>query len=144
MPCLVQSIKYFELFQEPLASYATGLLAVAMELNEVATDTEIREKNSRLVPEMLSRLKELQEQADRERLTCHQERFKRPFALFSKSPHKAPRRSSSEGEPETGPGRRAGQLAPGWPGSLLTPPRVTSAGNSNSSWAEMELDVIGH
>ena len=115
-----------------------------MELNEVATDTEIREKNSRLVPEMLSRLKELQEQADRERLTCHQERFKRPFALFSKSPHKAPRRSSSEGEPEAGPGRRAGQLAPGWPGSLLSPPRVTSAENSNSSWAEMELDVIGH
>ena len=32
-------------------------------------------------------------------------------------------------------------LAPGWPGGLLSPPR---GDNSNSSWAEMELDVIGH
>ena len=144
-----QLYKWIAARQEPLASYATGLLAVAMELNEVATDTEIRERNSRLVPEMLSRLKELQEKADKERLTGYQERFKRPFALFSKSPHKAPRRSSSDGDLESGPGRRsleskAGQLAPGWPGSLLSPPRVTSAENSNSSWAEMELDVIGH
>ena len=95
-------------------------MAVSMELNEVATDTDIRERNRALVPEMLSSLKQLQEQAERERLTGYNERFKRPFALFSKSPHKAPRRSSSDGDLE---GRRseskAGQLAPGWPGSLL-------------------------
>ena len=99
------------MFQEPLASYATGLLAVAMELNEVATDTEIREKNRALVPEMLSRLKELQEQADRERLAGDKERVKRPFALFSKSPNKAPRRSSNDGDVEMGGGRREASKA---------------------------------
>ena len=116
----------------------------------MATDTDIRERNSKLVPEMLSSLKQLQEEAERERVVGYNERFKRPFALFSKSPMKAPRRSSSDGDQEGGGGRRSleskgGQLAPGWPGSLLSPPRVaSSAENSNSSWAEMELDVIGH
>ena len=50
---------------------------------QVATDADIRERNSKLVPELLVTLKELQE---RERST--DERFKRPFALFSRSPHK--------------------------------------------------------
>ena len=49
----------------------------------MATDADIRERNSKLVPELLVTLKELQE---RERST--DERFKRPFALFSRSPHK--------------------------------------------------------
>ena len=49
----------------------------------MATDADIRERNSKLVPELLVTLKELQE---RERTT--DERFKRPFALFSRSPHK--------------------------------------------------------
>ena len=36
-------------------------------------------------------------------------------------------------------------LAPGWPVGLMSPPRGGfSAENSNSSWADMELDVIGH
>ena len=140
---------------------------------QVATDADIRERNSKLVPELLVTLKELQE---RERST--DERFKRPFALFSRSPHKAPRRLSSDTEMEgvarlgsgtngdsglhaggdtaEGLGSRPGAgarrallerggggsgLAPGWPGGLLSPPR---GDNSNSSWAEMELDVIGH
>ena len=50
----------------------------------MATDTDIRERNSKLVPEMLSRLKQLQEEAERERVVGYNERFKRPFALFSK------------------------------------------------------------
>ena len=80
-----------------------------MELNEVATDTDIRERNSKLVPEMLSSLKALQEEAERERVVpgSYNERFKRPFALFSRSPLKAPRRSSSEGEQEAGGGGRS-------------------------------------
>ena len=65
--------------QEPLCSYATGLLAVAMELNEVATEAEIREKNSKLVPEMLIRLRELQDKAEKERDQARSDRFKRPF-----------------------------------------------------------------
>ena len=43
--------------QEPLCSYATGLLGVVMELNEVATEPGIRDLNSKLVPEMLEKLK---------------------------------------------------------------------------------------
>jgi hypothetical protein len=38
-------------------SYATGLLAVAMELSDVATDSENREKNNHIVPIMLERLR---------------------------------------------------------------------------------------
>eukprot|EP00092_Neocalanus_flemingeri_P098180 GFUD01125193.1.p1 GENE.GFUD01125193.1~~GFUD01125193.1.p1 ORF type:complete len:1498 (-),score=483.98 GFUD01125193.1:148-4641(-) len=171
---------------EPLCSYATGLLAVAMELNEVATEAEIREKNSKLVPEMLARLRELQDEAEKERDQARSDRFKRPFALFSKSPLKNPRRLSAEGEvdgvgklsngivtinggsggkdqdgelvlgaggkKETGGGggckkslerSGSGTLAPGWPNGIMSPPR-SSTENSSSSWAEMELNVIGH
>ena len=39
-----------------------GLLALAMEQTEVATDPENREKNSRLVPIMLQRLRALKEE----------------------------------------------------------------------------------
>ena len=170
---------------EPLCSYATGLLAVAMELNEVATEAEIRERNSKLVPEMLIKLRELQDQAEKERDQSRTERFKRPFALFSKSPLKNPRRLSedgemegvgklsnghgvsngglagkeSEGEVTSGVGGKkeaggggckrnlersgSGSLAPGWPNGIMSPPR-SSTENSSSSWAEMELNVIGH
>ena len=93
-----QLYKWVEEGEDPLASYAIGLLAVAMELNEVATDAEIREKNSKLVPEILVRLKGLQEKAEVVRESSRSDRFKRPFALFSKSPMKNPRRLSQEGE----------------------------------------------
>lgn len=43
--------------EQPLQSYATGLLAVAMELTDVATDPENREKNNLIVPIMLERLR---------------------------------------------------------------------------------------
>ena len=167
--------------EEPLCSYATGLLAVAMELNEVATEADIRERNSKLVPEMLIRLRELQDQAEKERDQSRSDRFKRPFALFSKSPLKNPRRLSEDGEAEgvaklsnghsnsngglavkspegdaTSGGKKegggckrnlersgSGGLAPGWPNGIMSPPR-SSTENSSSSWAEMELNVIGH
>ena len=95
---ILQLYKWISREQEPLSSYATGLLAVAMELSEVATEAEIREKNSTLVPEVLVRLRELQNQAEKERDQARSERFKRPFALFSKSPIKNPRRLSTEAE----------------------------------------------
>ena len=41
--------------QEPLCSYATGLLAGAIEMNEVAT--EMSERTSKLVTEMFIRLR---------------------------------------------------------------------------------------
>lgn len=42
---------------EPLQSYATGLLAAAMEIPEIAT--RFREHNSKLVPLLLQRLRRL-------------------------------------------------------------------------------------
>jgi len=166
--------------QEPLCSYATGLLGVVMELNEVATEPGIRDLNSKLVPEMLEKLKLLQDQAEQERDQARSDRFKRPFALFSKSPLKNPRRLSEDGESEgvgkisnghtnlsvskgqgeivvPGSGGKkdgvgvkrnldrnnSGGLAPGWPNGIMSPPR-SSTENSSSSWAEMELNVIGH
>ena len=177
-----QLYKWVEEGEDPLASYAIGLLAVAMELNEVATDAEIREKNSKLVPEILVRLKGLQEKAEVVRESSRSDRFKRPFALFSKSPMKNPRRLSQDGDHQSGDqisgdqpvqghgdtadgksescrgakrrssegegGKCVRNLAPGWPTSspFSSPPRAgfINADNSNSSWAEMELNVIGH
>ena len=63
-----------------------------MDLQEFASDTEIRERNGRIVPILLKKLKVLQAQGEQER----EELFKRPFALFSKSPQK--RRMSRESE----------------------------------------------
>ena len=172
-----QLYKWVREGREPLASYSIGLLALAMEISEVVTSAEIREKNEKLVPEMLGRLKQLQCEAGQERSGAVNERFKRPFALFSKSPNKVPRRSSTESHEMVegvsklgasngvnhghehsdtentarGQGvkrsleRSLGQVR-GWPHGLMSPPRsgLLSSENSNSSWAEMELDVIGH
>ncbi len=61
---------------EPLRSYATGLLAAAMDVSEIAS--ACRDQNSVLVPLMLQRLRTLQKQAaDEERLT---EGTSEPFA----------------------------------------------------------------
>ncbi|XP_063917957.1 protein mahjong isoform X3 [Zophobas morio] len=47
---------------EPLQSYATGLLAAAMEIPEIAT--RFREQNGRLVPLLLQRLRRLQNSSE--------------------------------------------------------------------------------
>ena len=85
--------------KEPLRSYATGLLALAMEQTEVATDPENREKNSRLVPIMLQRLRALKEETSglqpqqagdaavtsASNVDLRGRSFKRPFAVFADS-----------------------------------------------------------
>ena len=43
--------------EEPLQSYSTGLLAVAMEIQDIATEYEFRAINDQLIPEMIKRLK---------------------------------------------------------------------------------------
>ena len=48
--------------KEPLQSYATGLLAVAMEMQDIATDSEFRVTNDKLIPVMIKRLKTLKKQ----------------------------------------------------------------------------------
>ena len=46
---MTQLYKWISCKQEPLTSYATGLLALAMELNEVATDADIRYQTRHLL-----------------------------------------------------------------------------------------------
>lgn len=50
---------------EPLQSYATGLLAAAMELQDLAAN--FREQNAHLAPLMLKRLWEIQKRCSEER-----------------------------------------------------------------------------
>ncbi|XP_073974899.1 lisH and WD40 domain-containing protein mahjong [Rhodnius prolixus] len=64
---------------EPLQSYATGLLAAAMEVQEIAVG--FREQNIRLVPLMLERLHNLQTEAVEERNAS----LARPFAHLGNS-----------------------------------------------------------
>lgn len=61
---------------EPLQSYATGLLAAAMEIPEIAT--RFREQNGRLVPLLLQRLRRLQNSSEFATTTQS-----RPFAHLS-------------------------------------------------------------
>jgi len=98
-----------------------------MELSDIATDPDIREKNTRLVPEMLKRLIEMQKQAVEERDQARSERFKRPFALFSKSPLKNPRRLSNS-EDET-------------PKLILEIPQQSSKSSRRQQW--IEVGVVG-
>lgn len=67
---------------EPLQTYATGLLAAAMEVQDIAV--VFRDKNAQMVPLMLKRLHTLQTQASEERHAAMNST--RPFAhLGSKS-----------------------------------------------------------
>ncbi|KAG7188404.1 hypothetical protein KM043_008052 [Ampulex compressa] len=63
---------------EPLQSYATGLLAAAMEVQDIATG--FREQNGKMVPLMLQRLHKLQEKAQEDRQIVASSR---PFARFA-------------------------------------------------------------
>ncbi len=67
--------------EEPIRSYSTGVLAAAMEVPEVIMNAENRERNNKLVPILLSRLRQCQaeEQEEREKSRAA---FKRPFSVF--------------------------------------------------------------
>lgn len=78
---------------EPLQSYATGLLAAAMEVQDIATG--FREQNGRMVPLMLKRLHKLQEKAQEERVAAANAR---PFAHLSQN--------RDDPEKKTTPGKR--------------------------------------
>lgn len=75
---------------EPLQSYATGLLAAAMEIPDIAT--RFRDSNARLVPLLLQRLRRLQANSS----FIQHSSVSRPFAHFSaKSPRNDTTKSSS-------------------------------------------------
>ncbi|CAB4067398.1 DCAF1 [Lepeophtheirus salmonis] len=98
--------------KEPLQSYATGLLAVASELSDVATDPENREKNGRIIPIILQRLRKYQSEMMEEVKqgqdissntttnpkidSPNSNKFKRPFSIFGKKSPVQVRRSSNE------------------------------------------------
>ncbi|XP_018348236.1 PREDICTED: protein mahjong [Trachymyrmex septentrionalis] len=68
---------------EPLQSYSTGLLAAAMEVQDIATG--FRDQNAKMVPLMLQRLHKLQQKAHEDRQQkMHEDHQKniRPFAHF--------------------------------------------------------------
>lgn len=71
---------------EPLQSYSTGLLAAAMEVQDIATG--FRDQNAKMVPLMLQRLHKLQQKAHEERqqkaYEDHQKNI-RPFAHFGQN-----------------------------------------------------------
>ena len=140
--------------KEPLQSYATGLLAVAMEMQDIATDSEFRVTNDKLIPVMIKRLKNLKKQ--KQELLPKQDQnspeFKRPFQMFStNSVAKSPsRRMSTDHDEATAlkPSSSASlstSMNPAW--QSMPSPSYNNVSNgewSNSSWAEMESVMIGH
>ncbi|KAJ8918494.1 hypothetical protein NQ315_008192 [Exocentrus adspersus] len=72
-------IKWVTSSIEPLQSYATGLLAAAMEIPEIAT--RFREQNSKLVPLLLQRLRRLRSSSEFAQHTMAN--LARPFAHLS-------------------------------------------------------------
>lgn len=79
MDSLIQRlVKWVTNSVEPLQSYATGVLAAAMDIPEIAA--KFRDENGRLVPLLLQRLKRLKNVSD---FTKNVTAFSRPFAHFS-------------------------------------------------------------
>lgn len=79
---------------EPLQSYSTGLLAAAMEVQDIATG--FREQNAKMVPLMLQRLHMLQETAHEDRQVAANTR---PFAHFGQDRNKINIESDNKGIP---------------------------------------------
>lgn len=147
---------------EPLQSYATGLLAAAMEIPDIAT--KFREQNSRLVPLLLQRLRRLKNSSE----FCTN--LARPFAHLAstKSPNDGGGRLAKRAR-ENGVHHASGNTTPDKsqqqedtrhkrkcirsetntspiflsPSSPQQRTVVTATETSNSSWAELESFMIG-
>ncbi|XP_077295006.1 lisH and WD40 domain-containing protein mahjong [Arctopsyche grandis] len=122
---------------EPLQTYATGLLAAAMEVQEIAAG--FREQNARLVPLMLQRLhrlrkKTLQENQSSSASQKNQATQTRHFARFAQCPHPTPEKESasrkrshandgtvSDEETYSTPVKRAPSEEPGFNTSVTSP-----------------------
>ncbi|XP_075989036.1 lisH and WD40 domain-containing protein mahjong [Anticarsia gemmatalis] len=155
---------------EPLQCYATGLLAAAMEVQEIATN--FRDLNAMLVPLMLRRLHLLRnksvEQNNQNTTPPNQTRH---FARFDKTKRNSdiksngpttdkkdeggggdmvvdetpPRASKDPETPVKNYNRLASHAFSPSDGLLSPPPRsLQHETSSNSSWAEMETHIIGN
>lgn len=171
---LVQRLfSWAEKSPEPLQTYATGLLAAAMEVQEIAV--VFREQNLKLVPLMLERLHNLQLEVTEEK--SHSNNI-RPFAHLGNSDGESSLKfkKDSKGNPVPSTSKSSKVLSedtyvsikspvfmnglkpnseetqhetrrPSTEG-MMSPPLKISGFNtsdcSNSSWAEMETYVIGN
>ncbi|XP_060809334.1 protein mahjong [Amyelois transitella] len=159
---------------EPLQCYATGLLAAAMEVQEIATN--FRDLNAMLVPLMLQRLHALRNKGQEEKMnqstvtppnqTRHFARFDKRRANDAKSNGPTPEKKDREKDEGGGGDMQVDEEPPVDPETpvknyncvetspspgLMSPParrcRPAPAPHeteSNSSWAEMETYVIGN
>lgn len=154
---LVQRLfNWAESASDPLQSYATGLLAAAMEVQDIATNS--KEQNTRLLPIMLKRLKELRNKSIE---TSDSHINDRPFVHLnnnSQSPNKistksntemsdnsneSPNRSKRTLSVNTSPDmNKRRRLSSPISFSALSPSNYNSE-CSNSSWAEVEPYMIG-
>lgn len=154
---------------EPLQSYATGLLAAAMELPDIAT--RFREQNGRLVPLLLQRLRRLQSNSDffkkgteNNRPFAHLSQQKSP-AKIDKVPNKVNKDANIQGTKRTsatflspehhnipphaesdysGGPRKKLKLDNALNGLRSPPGGRNFTESSNSSWAELETFLIGN
>ncbi|XP_038221450.1 protein mahjong [Zerene cesonia] len=158
---------------EPLQCYATGLLAAAMEVQEIATN--FRDLNAMLVPLMLKRLHELRNKTQDEKpnhvtppnQTRHFARFdkrrnhdhKSNGPVTDKTDHANDEGGGGDMEVDGGgtpptPVKEGAILEPGTPiksynNVVWSPPGAACRPqvhetSSNSSWVEMETYVIGN
>ena len=90
--------------KEPLQSYATGLLGIAMEIQEIATDFDYKTRNDKLIPLVIKRLKQYKQEHKDQQAKA----FKRPFSMFSSnaSTSKASASISTVQSPSKSPSRR--------------------------------------
>uniref|UniRef100_A0A8C7DNS5 DDB1- and CUL4-associated factor 1 n=1 Tax=Oncorhynchus kisutch TaxID=8019 RepID=A0A8C7DNS5_ONCKI len=161
--------KWAQEAEQPLCIYATGLLARAMENQEIATN--YRDDNSKLVPLMLMRLRELQDKDSKSRQALkHPSPKKASQSLQSVAEEPTDRDTDEEedspetslGEPETrgqesggGLGRKRTARENGrkvkqklhFTTPSMDPERglscCTGSDQSNSSWSEISSWVIG-
>ncbi|XP_022253323.1 DDB1- and CUL4-associated factor 1-like [Limulus polyphemus] len=136
----------------PLQSYATGLLAASMEIQENAAN--FREQNSHLVPLMLDRLHELSAQQKKrkemqmiaDKPFAHLNRESKDGEAFSDAKEKSQNLPSQDTSPSSK--KNIGLSPSSAPVSLATSEHAAgfsaSLGEcSNSSWADLEPYMIG-
>ncbi|KAI5729591.1 hypothetical protein M8J76_004335 [Diaphorina citri] len=144
---------------EPLQTYATGLLAAAMEVQEIATN--FKELNTRLVPLMLDRLRSLThsrpfshlDQGISSRDFHTNEEVNAPFKKRLRSHHNfrgalsnaTIDTSEMNGHAEDAQLAEARRQSIDSSGMLSPPSSFNRSDASNSSWAEMEpMIFISH
>lgn len=115
--------QWAETSTEPLQSYATGLLAAAMEVQDIATG--FREQNGKMVPFMLKRLHELQKEAAEER---RQSNVTRPFAHLGQN---RANNSVADSEHKAFPGKRKVREKSRENGVVKSPPELADYSSSD-------------